>query len=151
MKAFAHTRRGDQMLELQRDFGALLRQTAIFKGITKLILLTDSHQKLRLRKQWLNLHAVLFGSRGQRREIYVRGDVLLSRGLVRICSCRVLAECHQRAAMPSSKLLLPGVAVVDDDDDSMLHGCRNLSHAALRPQRDFNSFSVFGMNTKAIQ
>src|SRR6266576_505330 len=149
MKTFAHTRWGDQMLELQRDFGALLRQTAIFKGITKLILLTDSHQKLRLRKQWLNLHAVLFGSRGQRREIYVRGDVLLSRGLVRICSCRVLAECHQRAAMPSRKLLLPRVAVVDDDENSVFQCCRHLRHVALRPQGDLNSFSVFGMNTVA--
>src|SRR2546426_8571467 len=46
VKAFAHTCRGDQMLELQRDFGSLLRKTAVFKGIGELILFTDSHQEL---------------------------------------------------------------------------------------------------------
>ncbi len=34
------------MLELQCDFGALLRQAALFKRIRKLIRFSDSHQKL---------------------------------------------------------------------------------------------------------
>src|SRR5437879_7749092 len=143
MKTFAHTRWGDQMLELQRDFGALLRQTAIFKGITKLILLTDSHQKLRLRKQWLNLHAVLFGSRRQRGEIYVRRDVLLSRRFIRICADGMLTESRHCAPMPPRKLLLARVAVVDDDDNSVLQCRRNHGHIAFHLHRALTSIYRF--------
>ena len=46
LKTFPHAGRRYQVLELQRDFGALLGQAAFFEGVRKLIRLSDSHQKL---------------------------------------------------------------------------------------------------------
>src|SRR5271154_359922 len=121
MKALSHARRSDQMFQLQSYLRALLWQLAVFKGVGELIGLADSQQKLRLREQWLNLHSALLDSGGQRGKIHVRGNVLLSRGLVKIRTRRVLPISRDRAAMPPSKLLLPGVAVVDGDDEPSLH------------------------------
>jgi hypothetical protein len=46
VETLAHPCRGDQVFELQSHLGALLRHTAIFKGVRKLIGLADAHQKL---------------------------------------------------------------------------------------------------------
>ena len=72
------------MLELQGDFGTLLRQTAFFEGVGELILLADAHQELRLREQRLNLHSLQFRSASQGGEVHVSRDVLFAGSFVRI-------------------------------------------------------------------
>jgi len=106
------------VLELQSDFGALLRQAALFENVRKLIVLANSHQKLRLGQQGLRFHAILFQRRGQRCEVHVRRDVLLAWGLVRIGSGGVVTICHQSSAMPARKLLLTSIAIVNRDEDA---------------------------------
>lgn len=46
VEGLAHSRWSHQMLELQRNFGRLLQQSAVFESVCELILLADSHQKL---------------------------------------------------------------------------------------------------------
>ena len=79
-----------QVLELQRDFSALLRHSAVFEHVSKLIRLTDSHQELRLGQQRLGLHAVLYRRRCQRGKVHMRCNVLLARRLISICGGGVL-------------------------------------------------------------
>ena len=134
------------MLELQSDFGPLLRQAAIFESIGKLIRLSDSHQKLRLGQKRLRLHAILFRRRGQRREVHVRREVLLTRGCIGIGSGRVLTVCHQGPTMAPAKLLRARVTVVDRDNQSLAHRCGEARHIAMREQRDLDPLSRLGMN-----
>ena len=51
LKSFSHARGTDQVLELQSDFGVLLRQPAILEGVGKLRLFADAEEKLRLREE----------------------------------------------------------------------------------------------------
>ena len=84
----------------------------------------DAQQELRLRDELLRLHAVFFRGRGERGEVHVGGDVLLAGGFVGIGADGVLANGLQRSAMASGQLLLAGVAVVDDEDESAFEaGC----------------------------
>src|ERR1700686_2894562 len=61
MKILTHTRRSDEMFQLQSNLGSLLRQAAFFECIGELTLLPDSHQELRLGQQGLSLHSILLG------------------------------------------------------------------------------------------
>src|SRR5437016_6988501 len=51
VEGLSHAGGSYQVLELQRDFSALLRHPAVFEHVGKLIRLTDSHQELRLSQQ----------------------------------------------------------------------------------------------------
>ena len=103
------------MLELKRDFGMFLRKPAIFEGVRKLVRFADPHQKLGLGEQAPNLHAGLRSRGGERREIDVRRQILLARSLVRVGTGGMLPIRHECPAVPSGKLLLARVAVVDNE------------------------------------
>src|SRR5271169_1064047 len=45
LKTLAHACRGDQVFELQRDFGALLRKAAVCEGVGKFVGLANAEQK----------------------------------------------------------------------------------------------------------
>ena len=74
------------MLELQGDLRSLLRESAFFEGIGKLVGFPDAHQKLGLRDQFVSVHAVLFGSGSECREVNICGNVLPSRNFIRIAA-----------------------------------------------------------------
>ena len=46
LKRLAHANWSNEMFELEGNFGAFLRQTAVFEGVGKLIGLADLHQEL---------------------------------------------------------------------------------------------------------
>src|SRR5260370_30200967 len=46
LKTLAHARGRDQVLELQGDFRAFLRQAALFEGLSELVGFADAHQEL---------------------------------------------------------------------------------------------------------
>ena len=79
------------MLELKRNFGALLREPAIFERVGKLVCFADAHQELGLGEQALDLQAGLRSRGGEGSEVDVRGQILLAGGLVRISRGRVPA------------------------------------------------------------
>jgi len=99
MKIFTHASGRDQMLELQRDFRTLLRQAAFFEGVGKLVGFANAHQELRLRNKPVRLHTILFGGSGERSEIYVSSNVLLSGRFIGTPADRMLANRLQRSAM----------------------------------------------------
>ena len=119
------------MFELERNFGALLRETAIFECVGKLVRFPDPHQKLGLGPQVLNLHAGLRDRGGEGSEVDVRGQILLAGSLVRVRAGRVLAIGHQGPAVASGKLFVAGVAVVDDEQETARDGVRDLRDPVL--------------------
>src|SRR5947209_3811422 len=125
VKTLPHAGGSDQMFELQSDLGALLWPAAFFEGIRELILLADSHQKLRLREQRLRLHAILPSRVSKRCKVDVCGEVLLSRRFVGSGAHRMFAKSDDCAPMTSGELLLARIAVVDCNDESALYGSRN--------------------------
>jgi len=84
MKTFSHACGRDQVLQLQSYLGAFLWQSAFLEGIGELIVLADSHQKLRLREQRLRAHSMFFGCGRKCSEVHVGRYVLFSRCYVRI-------------------------------------------------------------------
>src|SRR5947209_20391353 len=108
------------MLELQRDFRALLGQATVFEGVGKLVSFPDAQQELRLRHEFLGLHAMSFCGGGESGEVYVGGDVLFPGRFVGIITDRMLTDCLQRSAMAACQLFFAGVAVVDGDEKSSL-------------------------------
>ncbi len=138
------------MFQLQRYFGALLWHAAFLEGISKLGRLANPHQKLRLRDQLFGANSGLLRHRRQRGEIYMGGQVLFSRRLVRIAACGVLPIRHQRSPMASRQLLGARVAVVDNEQKADADRVSNLPHPLLRSQRDFNALALFRMDSKAI-
>ena len=124
MKGFSHARGCDQVLKLQCDLGALLRQTAVFERIRELVRFADPEQKLRLRHQLVGMYAILPGDCRKSGEVYVSGNVLFPGSFVGIRARRVLAVGHDGAQVPARELLLARVAVVDDDEESCLHHLR---------------------------
>ena len=139
------------MLELQRDFSALLRQPAFFECIGKLILLSNSHQELRLREQWLDPQAVLFPGSSERSAIHVRSDVLFTRSFVGASTYRMLSISGKRTAMTSCKLLLACVAVIDNQEETTLDETRRLREVTLRDQRHFDALPWLGMYAVAVK
>src|SRR5258708_17401731 len=101
------------MLELQRDFCALLRQATFFESVGKLVGFADAHQELGLRDESLRLHAVFFGGGGEGGEVYVGSDVLFAGGFVGVGAYRVLANGLQSVAMAACELFFTAIAVVD--------------------------------------
>src|SRR5579872_5651095 len=53
--------------------------------------------------------------------------------------------------MPSVNLLLPGIPVVDSDENAAVDSRRDLSHVALCEQRRLDSLSALGMHAVAIE
>ena len=104
----------DQVLQLQRDFGALLRQHAILKGVGKLRLFANAQQELRLRQQSQIASVRPRALASVAREVHVSGDVLFPRSQVRRRRGNMLPVSHQRVAMAARKLLLAGVAIVNE-------------------------------------
>ena len=133
------------MLQLQRNLRALLRQTAIFKRIRKLVRLSDAQQKLRLRDEFLREHPLLFRRSRKRREIYVCSNVLFARSFIWILTHRMLSNRLHCSAMPSRKLLVPGKPVVDYDNESPLDRSRSV-HMRLRLKRNLHPLASFRMN-----
>src|SRR5271169_3765452 len=84
VEGLSHSSGSGEVLELESHFGALLRQAAFFEGVGKLRLLADTHQKLRLRDETFGAQSGLFGGCGKSREVYVRGQILLSRSLISV-------------------------------------------------------------------
>src|SRR5215469_10762062 len=115
MKGLPHAHWGNEMFQLKRDLGFLLGQTALFESIRKLIALADSQKELRLGSQFQRLHAAPFQCGCQSSEVHVGRDVLLSRSLVWIRSCSLLAVGHYCVEMPTRKLLFPRIPVIDCD------------------------------------
>src|SRR5271157_3781718 len=76
LEGLSHAFRADEVLELQRHLGALLRKFTILKRIGKLRFLSDTEQELRLRQQRNRFESVIAATRAQGREIDVRRDVL---------------------------------------------------------------------------
>src|SRR5258708_27182097 len=101
------------MFELKRHLRQLLREPAVFECIGKLISLANAHQKLRLRKQFLDPHARSHAPSRKRGEVDVGGEVLLARRLVRIGASRVMPIRHERASVAPRKLV---VALVTGGD-----------------------------------
>jgi len=114
------------MFELQGDLGALLREETVGEGVGKLVLLSDAHQELRLRAEALALHTGPVAGSGQRGEIDVRGEVLLTGSLIRIAAGGMMAVSHERAAAAASELLVAGVTVVNDKQQAAMDGGANL-------------------------
>ncbi len=138
------------MLELQRNFCALLWQTAILEGVRKLIGLAYAQQKLRLRDELLRLHILFLRRDCERREVHICSDVLFSGSFIWVVAHRVLTNRLQRSAMPSCKLLLAVVAVVDDHRESAFQR-RRCAHMHLRLKRNLNALPRLGMNRIAIE
>lgn len=84
VKALAHGFRQDEMVDLQGDFGALLRKAAGLEGVGKLGLLTDTEEQLRLGDEAERLEATRFCHVLKGGEVNVGGDVLLAGGFVGI-------------------------------------------------------------------
>src|SRR5579872_3767134 len=150
MKALAHPRRRNQMLELQRDLRALLRQTAICKRVRKLVRFSNAQQKLRLRDEPLREHAFFFRRSRKRREVHIRGNVLFTRSFIRILAHRMLPNRLHRSAMPSRKLLAPCKPIVDDDHESPFQRSRSV-HVHLRLKRNLHALSSFRMNRISVK
>src|SRR6202021_1063864 len=151
LEAFPPAGGGGEVLELERDFGALLGQAAVFEGVGKLGSFADAPQELRLRDQLLTLHALLIGGRGQCCEVYVGGDVLFTGGFVGVGADGMLSYRFKRTAMAPGKLLGAGVAVVYDDEQSAIDGGGDLAHVVLRAERSLDAFPGFRMNGVAIE
>jgi len=130
------------MLELQRDLSALLGQAAFFKGIGKLIGFANSHQELRLRNQFVRMHAMLFSGSSERSEVYVGRDVLLAGGFIRIGADRVLTKTLDRSAMSACKLLFAGITVINRDEESTLDLGGDAIHELLCSERRFDPLFV---------
>src|ERR1039458_6256577 len=88
------------------------------EGVRKLIGLAYAQQKLRLRDELLRLHILFLRRDCERREVHICSDVLFSGSFIWVVAHRVLTNRLQRSAMPSCKLLLAVVAVVDDHRES---------------------------------
>src|SRR5438874_2518037 len=127
------------MLELQRDFRAFLRKTALLKGVGKFIHFADSEQKLRLRDDLLRLHAFFSSGSSQRRKVYLRRDVLFAGSLVRVGAHRMMTNGFQCAAMTSGELLFTGVPIINDNHKSALP-FTGLAHPSLPLKCDFYPF-----------
>ena len=112
----------DEVLELQRDLGAFLREFAILKRVGKLGFFADADQELRLRQQSNRLKPVIATARAQGREVHVRGDVLLAGSFVGRRTGLMATVGHQGVAMAPGELLFARVAVVDQDDEIL--ACR---------------------------
>src|ERR1700716_902166 len=134
------------MLKLQRHFGALLRQAAFLEGVGKLIGLADAHQELRLRAEFLRVHAVPFGDGRKGGEVYIGGDVLFTGSIVGTGADRVLPKSLHCAAMAARKLFFSGVAVVNGDDESASQTVRDALHKLLRDERYFHALSGLRMD-----
>ena len=114
LKILSHADGRDQMFELERHFCSLLRDAAVFESVGELIFLAYAHQELRLREQLFTPHAGLLAGSGERGEIDVGGEVLLTRSLIGVGAGGVMAIRHERAAMAACELFVAGVTVVDD-------------------------------------
>src|SRR5579863_8681755 len=134
------------MLELQRDLGALLRNAALFEGVSKLVRFSDSQKKLGLSHKIVGLHAVPFGGSGQCGEVYIGSDVLFAGGFIGIFADRMLANCFECPPMAAGELLRAGVAVVDGDDKTAGDVRGNAFHILLRHEWRLEAFVSFWMN-----
>src|SRR3979411_3139582 len=118
MKTLPHARGCNQMLELQRHLGALLRQAAFFEGVGKLIGLADAHQELRLRTESLRPHAVEFRGSGEGGEVNIGGNVLFTGSFVGADADGMLPKSFHCAAMAARELFFSRIAVINGDDKS---------------------------------
>src|SRR5579862_5766694 len=70
-KVFSHACGRNQMLQLERNFRTLLRQSAFLEGVRELICFADAQQELRLGQEGLDPHSITLGSNLQGAEIDV--------------------------------------------------------------------------------
>src|SRR4051794_21077115 len=103
---------GDEVLELEGDFGALLGESAVFEGVGELVGLADAHEEFGLGEEGVVAESVGLGMVAQGGEIYVSGDVLVTRSLIGIGRGGVLAIGHHGVEMASGELFFTGVTVV---------------------------------------
>src|ERR1039457_1017257 len=141
------------MFQLQRHLGALLRKLALLECVGKFRLLSNPDQKLRLCQQGHRLESALNAFCSQRREVYVGGDVLLTRRFVGQRADGVLPITHEGVAMAPRQLLLAGVAVVDRDKEASLtlKDLCDALHPLQGHRRGFHPLALFRMNTVAIE
>src|ERR1035438_3666130 len=153
LKSLAHGFGTDEVLELQCDLGAFLREFAILKRIGELGFFPNADEELRLREQSNWFESQFTAARSERGEVHVGRDVLLTRSFIRRRTRLMSAIGHQGIAVTSGKLLFAGVAVVDQDSESTsaVESACDAIHPRQRSERSLDSLSRLGLNAVTIE
>src|ERR1700758_3093781 len=81
----------------------------------------------------------------------MRSDVLFSRRGIRIRARLMLAVSHDCSTMPSSQLLVAGIAIVDDDYEAATHALCNLCHLPDCYQRGFRALPSLRVHPVSVE